>query len=83
MNISEVIEKLQTLQDKYGDYDVKFFVKDHYSTRSGHAMDFNVMFDRGGYGYLVHNDSQEIMLTGFSLKSEIGTGRQSKVTFRK
>jgi hypothetical protein len=82
MKISEVIEKLQTLQDKYGDYDVNFFVKDHYSSR-GHGMDFNVMFDRGGYGYLVHNDSQEIMLTAFSLKSELGTGKQSKVTFRK
>jgi len=77
MKISELIEKLQALQERTStEHEVRFTVKDHY-TKYGHDMDLYINFEHW-YGYAINEDA--ITLNGFSLKENYG---KPKVTFRK
>ena len=79
MTISDFIYSLQTMQEKYGDLELAFSVKDYYATY-GQEMRLNLDPVKHHLGYVSNGDV--ITITGFSLKDEMVTGKHPKITFR-
>jgi hypothetical protein len=79
MTISDFIYSLQTMQEKYGDLELSFSVKDYYTTY-GTEMRLNLDPVKHHLGYVSNGDV--ITITGFSLKDEMVTGKHPKITFR-
>jgi hypothetical protein len=77
MTISDFIYSLQTMQEKYGDLELSFSVKDHYATY-GQNMSLHLS-TKDYFGFVSNGDT--ITLTGFSLKDDT-TGKHPKITFR-
>lgn len=77
MKISELIQSLQTMQEKYGDLELSFSVKDYYATY-GQNMSLHLS-TKDYFGFVSNGDT--ITLTGFSLKDDT-TGKHPKITFR-
>jgi hypothetical protein len=78
MKISELIEKLQALQERTStEHEVRFTVKDHY-TKYGHDMSLHLS-TKDYFGFVSNGNT--ITITGFSLKDDT-TGKHPKITFR-
>ena len=78
MTISDFIYSLQTMQEKYGDLELAFSVKDYYATY-GTEMRLSLDPVKHYLGYVSNGDV--ITITGFSLKDDT-TGKHPKITFR-
>lgn len=78
MKISDFIYSLQTMQEKYGDLEIAFSVKDYYATY-GTEMRLNLDPVKHHLGYVSNGDV--ITINGFSLKDDT-TGKHPKITFR-
>lgn len=77
MTISDFIYSLQTMQEKYGDLELAFSVKDYYANY-GQNMSLHLS-TKDYFGFVSNGDT--ITLTGFSLKDDT-TGKHPKITFR-
>lgn len=84
MKISQLIKKLQTLQEVHGDNSLSFTVKDYFS-RYGEQMEFNLITGDSedfGTNFFSGMTSVEGSTTlQFSLKPK--EGKSPKITYRK
>lgn len=83
MKISDLIRKLQILQDKNGDNNLSFSVRDSFSLFSGERMDLNLEVgeDEKGFNWSGSYTVDNYTRIEFNLTGE--KGKNSKITYRK